>query len=435
MTDLFAGRLSLIGTENAFKVGEDIKRVEERGDTVIKLNLGEPDFDSPVNINDVAIANITKGNSHYTDPQGLPSFRESIGRHLEETRGSAIDPDCIVVTSGGKPPIGYSLLSYVNPGDEVIYPTPGFPIYESWIKFSRGTPKPFKLRESKKFSFDLEDVAGLISRKTKLFILNSPSNPTGGIVSREELDALAALLLDKAHPDFRIMSDEVYDHILFDGHKHQSIISSPGMQEHTILINSHSKTYAMTGWRVGYAVLPSREEAQVFKRWNINTYSCTPPFIQMAAQQALDDEVNRTIVADMVAEFERRRNVIVKAINEIDGFHCIWPSGAFYAFPNIAKACEKLGIIEFCRNRASSDSTFPAPSTVFQLFALYHHGVATLDRGAFGTIGSEGQHFIRVSLASDLDTLQAGVDGLEAAASDEEGARDFMLNTLPSLLG
>ena len=434
MSKLFADRTSLIGTENAFKIGVDIKRVEQSGRKVIKLNLGEPDFDTPVNINKVATTNINNGNSHYTDPQGLPSFRESIAKHLTETRGIEVDPDCIVVTSGGKPPIGYSLLSYVNPNDEVIYPNPGFPIYESWIRFTQGVPKPFELLESKQFSFDLEDVAASISRKTKLVILNSPSNPTGGVVSRNELDELASLLIEKAHPHFRVMSDEVYDHILFDGNKHHSIVGSPGMQKRTILINSLSKTYAMTGWRVGYAVLPSKEEAQVFKRWNINTYSCTPPFIQMAGKQALDEDVNKVIIADMVAQFQQRRNFVIKAINEIDGFHCISPSGAFYAFPNIAEVCEQLGIIDFHSKMGCSKPNFPAPSTIFQLFALYGHGVATLDRGAFGTINSEGQHFIRVSLASNLDTLEAGLRCLGAAARDEKGAQNFMLKTLPTLI-
>jgi aspartate aminotransferase len=430
----WAKRLDRLGNENAFKVGEDIKRVEESGRQVIKLNLGEPDFDSADNINQVACSNIEAGNSHYTDPQGVLSFRESISSHLHKTRGVRIDPGRIVVTSGGKPPIAYSLLSYVDPGEEVIYPNPGFPIYESWINFCKAVPKPLNLVEEKGFSFDLDDVGRLINRNTKLVILNSPSNPTGGVVGKEDLQGLAGMLLDKAHPQFRVLSDEVYDHILFDGHEHHSIINEPGMEEHTIIMNSHSKTYAMTGWRVGYAVLPNQAEAQVFKQWNINTYSCTPPFIQMAAQQALDDGRNAEIVARMVAQFEKRRDAVVDALNGIKGFSCIKPLGAFYAFPNIAGACRNLGILEYCRSRADNPKV-PAPSTIFQMFALYEHGVATLDRNAFGTVDSEGQHYIRVSLASDIDTLTSGVTRLKAAAADEKGAARFMRDTLPGLFG
>jgi aspartate aminotransferase len=430
----FAKRLGRLGTENAFKVGEDIKRVEDAGKDVVKLNLGEPDYDSAENINRVANEQINAGNSHYTDPQGVLPLRESIAKDLAKSRRVEVDPARIVVTSGGKPPISYSMMSYVDPGDEVIYPNPGFPIYESWVKFMNAVPRPLNLVEQKGFSFDLSDVEALVNRKTKLVIINSPSNPTGGVISKDDLAGLARLLLDKAHPQFRVLSDEVYDHILFDGHRHHSILCEPGMAEHTILLNSLSKTYAMTGWRIGYAVLPTKAEAMCFKQLNINIYSCTPPFIQMAAKQAIDDVENQRIAAGMTRQFQERRDVVIKALNQIRGFSCINPLGAFYAFPNISQACSELGIMEYCQSQAGNPKA-PMPSTIFQMFALYEHGVATLDRAAFGGVDCQGQHYLRISLASDIGTLEKGVERLDAAVNDQSGIQSFMNQKLPGLFG
>lgn len=423
---LFAERIALLGNESAFKIGQDILRVESSGRSVIKLNLGEPDFNSADNINQTAIDHILAGNSHYVDPQGLLPLRESIAARLSETREIKAEANRVVVTSGGKPPIGYSMLTYVDPGDEVIYPNPGFPIYESWINFVQALPRPLNLLEEKDFRIDLNELEQLVNRKTKLIILNSPSNPTGGVLTRDDLAQLSKILKAKAHPEFRILSDEVYEEILFDNLTHRSVISQPGMTEHTVILNSHSKTFAMTGWRIGYALLPTRMEAEAFKQWNINTSSCTPPFIQMAAKEALDNPENRKIVAAMRNKFQERRDIVIEALNRIEGVRCVKPTGAFYAFPNIEGVCRRLGAIDYWREKIEQDTKVPSPATLFQLFTLYRHGVATLDRNSFGTIDSQGQHFLRISLASDLASLTEGVRRLAAAASDQIGFQEFL---------
>jgi aspartate aminotransferase len=422
----FADRIQLLGTENAFKLGDDIARCEKMGMKVIRLNLGEPDFNSPENINEVAITNINRGNSHYTNPQGIPTFRESIARRVLETRGVKVQPEQIVVTTGAKPPISYTMMSYVNPHDEVIYPSPGFPIYESWVTFMGASPVPLHLEEEKGFRFDAGDLEKLISRKTKVLILNSPSNPTGGVLTRQDLEGIAEVIRKKARSDIRIYSDEVYEDILFDGHQHQSILSMPGMSDKTIMVSGHSKSYAMTGWRLGYAVLPTVEEAMVFRQLNINIISCTPPFIQEAGKEALDNKATEKIVQAMVKEFEKRRNVVVDGLNRIQGIHCNRPEGAFYVFPNIAGVCRQLGILEAYDKLPATKKAQTSPSTLFQMFLLYHHGVATMDRRSFGNIGSEGKHYLRLSTATDMDSLKEGVRRIEVASKDIEGFRKFM---------
>jgi aspartate aminotransferase len=422
----FADRIKNLGTENAFKIGDDIKRCVEAGKQVIKLNLGEPDFNSADNINRVAIENINAGNSHYTDPQGIMPFRESIARQIRRTRGIDVDPRRVVVTIGAKPPISYSMMTYVNPGDEVIYPSPGFPIYESWVTFVGAVPVPLHLEEGKNFRFDASDIERLITPRTRLLIINSPSNPTGGVLTRGDLEDIARVVRKKAPPAFRIYSDEVYEDIIFDGKKHESIVTIEGMAERTVLVSGHSKSYAMTGWRLGYAILPTVEEAMVFRQLNINIISCTPPFIQAAGKQALDGAENAEIVAAMGREFQKRRDVVVEALNAIEGITCKKPEGAFYVFPNIGGACEKLGIVDFYEKLDPALKRKSSPSTIFQMFTLYEHGVATMDRPSFGRIGSEGKHFLRLSTATDLESLKEGIRRIEAATRDREGCARFM---------
>ncbi len=417
----FADRIQLLGTENAFKLGDDIARCEQSGIKVIKLNLGEPDFDSAENINRTAIEHINNGNSHYTNPQGILPLRESIARQVYQSRGVKVDPQQIVVTTGGKPAISYTIMAYVNPGDEVIYPSPGFPIYESWVTFLGAVPVPLHLEEDKGFRFDADDLESLISPKTKVLILNSPSNPTGGVLTREDLEGIAQLVKEKADPNIRIYADEIYEHILFDGHQHQSLLSIPGMAEHTILASGHSKSYAMTGWRLGYAVLPTVEEAMVFRQMNINIISCTPPFIQEAGRAAIENKENEKIVRAMVAEFEKRRDVVVEGLNQIEGIHCNKPEGAFYVFPNISGVCETLGVLAAYEQLPDEKKQKTSPATLFQMFALYHHGVATMDRRSFGAIGSEGKHYLRLSTATDMESLKEGLRRIEAASKDNEG--------------
>lgn len=424
--DLYSDRVEDLGTENAFKIGDDIRRCEQAGMKVIKLNLGEPDFNSAENINKVAIENIRSGNSHYTDPQGILPLRESIARKVLESRGVRIDPQQVVVTTGAKPPISYTMMTYVNPGDEVIYPSPGFPIYESWVTFVGAVPVPLHLEEEKGFRFDAADLERLITPKTKVLFINSPSNPTGGVLTEEDLKDIARVIKDRADPSIRIFSDEVYEDIVFDGKEHESILSIPGTAEKTVLVSGHSKSYAMTGWRLGYAVLPTVEEAMVFRQLNINILSCTPPFIQEAGREALDNEENRGIIARMVNEFERRRDLVVDGLNRIDGIRCTRPEGAFYVFPNIGEVCKKLGIIEAYQKLPPQTKQRTSPSTIFQMFALYHHGVATMDRRSFGAIGTEGKHYLRLSTATDMDSLKEGLRRIEAASLDTEGFERFI---------
>ena len=238
---LLAGRIATLGTENAFKLGADIQRCVERGMEVIKFNLGEPDFDSAAHINREAIAQIEAGNSHYCDPAGLLGLRETIARHVSATREIEVDPGRVVVTTGGKPPIGYTFQTYVDPGDEIIYPSPGFPIYESWVTFVGAVPVPLQLSEDSGFGFTADELAALITERTKLIILCSPSNPTGGVVAGKDLGEIAAVIRERCRPEVRIYSDEIYEHILFDGETHHSIVSHSQMPERTVLVSGHSK--------------------------------------------------------------------------------------------------------------------------------------------------------------------------------------------------
>lgn len=421
-----ASRIAALGTENAFKLGEDIARVTARGVDVVKLNLGEPDFDSAPHINDAAIAEIRRGNSHYCDPQGLPALRQAICDHVARTRGIAVTPDRVVVTPGGKPPIGYAVQTYVDPGDEVIYPSPGFPIYESWITYAGATPVPLHLREETGFTFTPDDLAALVTPRTRLIYLCSPSNPTGGVLSADEIAGIARVIRERAPADVRVYSDEIYEHCVFDGAQHRSIAVEPGMAERTILVSGHSKGFAMTGWRLGYAVLPTAQEAAVFKQLTINTVSCVPPFIQEAGRVALASEESAPYVQRMVDEFQARRDMVVAALNDIPGIRCQNPKGAFYAFPNIAGVCERLGIIDAYNALGPAVRARTSPSAMFQMFLLYRHGVATMDRNSFGKIGAEGQHFLRLSIATSRDRLAEGVARIRTAATDRTGFETFM---------
>ena len=286
-------------------------------------------------------------------------------------------------------------------------------------------PVPLHLEESKGFRFDAGDLEELITPKTKVLIINSPSNPTGGVLTVQDLDDIAQVIRDKASPGIRIYSDEIYEDIVFDGKKHESILTREGMGDKTILASGHSKSYAMTGWRLGYAVLPTVEEAMIFRQLNINIVSCTPPFIQEAGKAALDNEENKGIVVSMTYEFQKRRDVVVDALNAIDGVHCNKPEGAFYVFPNIAGAIEKTGVIQAYNSLDQVTKGRTSPSTLFQMFTLYHHGVATMDRRSFGAIGCEGKHYLRLSTATDMDSLKEGVRRIESASLDRAGFEQF----------
>ena len=423
---VLADRIATLGTENAFEVGKDIARLEAQGKKIIKFNLGQPDFRAAEHLDEECIRQIRAGNTGYVDPAGIPSLRKAVAEHMKNTRGVHVDPARVVVTAGAKPPIGLTALAYVNPGEEVIYPSPGFPIYESWVRFLGAVPVPLRLREERDFAFTPEELGALITPKTKLIILNSPSNPTGGVLSAEDLAGIARVIREKASPDLRIYSDEIYEQILFDGERHRSIVSEPGMEERTVVASGHSKGFGMTGWRLGWAVLPTVEEAAVFARFNVNTVSCVPPFIQEAGREAYENPKTQEYVARNVRAFQERRDRVVPALNEIPGVTCRTPRGTFYVFPNVAGYCEDLGILEAHAALPESERVRTSPSKLLQLFLLYHYGIATLDRGSFCKLGSEGEHYLRLSIANSMEELEAGVQRMADAAGDREGFQSFL---------
>ena len=422
--NLFAERNTRIDTENAFKVGPHIVRVEKNINPVIKLNLGEPDFSVPEHIKEEIKRQLDLDNTHYCDPKGILSLRNAISNQINETRRLNTNPEQVVVFPGGKPSIGMAQQVYCEPGDEVIYPSPGFPIYESFIRYVRAVPVPLHLKEESNFTFSAEELANLITPKTKLIYLNFPSNPTGGVADRNLLEETAKVILDRCHPNVRIYSDEIYENIIFDGLQHISIASVSSMSERTIISSGFSKTFAWTGGRIGYAVFPSVKEAEFFKTLNINYFSCIPPYNQEAAREALENPLSKEVVKKMVNTFEERRNIIWEQINNIDGITCQKPGGAFYLFPNIAGVCEKLDLIEK-HNRLPNDQQ-SSPANLFQMFALYEHQVAVMDRKSFGQIGADGKHFLRLSIAAETSILEEGVQRLKNASEDISGLDRFI---------
>jgi aspartate aminotransferase len=306
----------------------------------------------------------------------------------------------------------------------VIYPSPGFPIYESFIRYVHAVPVPLHLNESENFTFSPDQLANLITPKTKLIYLNFPSNPTGGVASQSLLEETARIILERCQPDVRIYSDEIYEKIIFDGQQHHSISSIPEMTERTIIASGFSKTYAWTGGRIGYAVFPTVEEAEVFKRLNINYFSCVPPYNQEAARVALESPLSKQSVKEMVETFESRRNLILQQINEIPGISCQKPGGAFYLFPNISGICENLGLIKKHHSLPAEEQSSPA--NIFQMFALYEHQIAVLDRKSFGKIGADGKHFLRLSIAAEQSVLEEGVLRIKNAGEDTNGLDRFL---------
>ena len=426
-TEFFADRTRLMGTENAFKIGPHILRAEAGGQKVIRLNLGEPDGQPPEWVTDTVIDQIRAGNTKYCDPQGLPSLRQAIADSAGRDRGLEISPDQVCVFPGGKPSIAFTQQLYCNPGDEIIYPSPGFPIYESMVRYLGAVPVPLHLKEAEEFTFGPDQLRELISPKTKLIILNFPSNPTGGVADMAQLEALAEVILSRCRPEVRIYSDEIYENILFGNQAHASIASVPGMADKTLVASGFSKSFAWTGGRIGYIICPTVAEAMAFKRLNINYFSCIPPFNQEGARAALEDPRSPAWMASNARKFEERAHRVVDLLNDIPGVSCRLPKGAFYAFPNIeGLLCRDLGAMEAAAALSKTSGKNPAPATLFQMFALYAHGVAVLDRNAFGTLGVENQHYLRLSLASSLPELEQGVARLAAAGSDRSGFRNFI---------
>ena len=379
-----AGRMSRLGTETAFEVLNKARALERQGKSIIHLEIGEPDFNTPGNVVDAAVDALHKGWTHYGPSAGLPELRQAIAEYVSRTRGVKVTSDEVVVVPGGKPIIFFTILALIDEGDEVIYPNPGFPIYESMIRYVGGRAIPIPLREDRDFSLDVNELASLISDRTKLIILNSPQNPTGGMLERSDIEQIARIIGDR---NVIVMSDEIYSRLLFDGAQHFSIMSVPGMQERTILLDGFSKTYAMTGWRMGYGVMRADLATQM-TRLMTNSNSCTASFTQVAGIEALHGD--QSSVDRMRDEFQRRRGVFVAGLNKIKGFSCRMPKGAFYVFPNITKTGWK--------SKPLADAL------------LDQAGIAALSGTAFGEFG-EG--YLRFSVANSLENLQEALHRLD----------------------
>ena len=381
-----ASRTARLGTETAFEVLVKAKALEAQGRDIIHLEIGEPDFDTPRNIIDAAVDALHKGFTHYGPSAGLMELREVIAQYVSETRRVNVTPDEVVVVPGGKPIIFFSILALAEQGDEVIYPNPGFPIYESMINYVGAKAVPIRLREELDFRLDLDELAALINDRTRLIILNSPQNPTGGVLEKTDIDRIAQSIGDR---NIMVLSDEIYSRLIFEG-EHHSIMSIDGMKERTILLDGFSKTYAMTGWRMGYGVMRP-DLATHISRLMTNSSSCTASFTQIAGIEALRGP--QKSVDAMRAEFKKRRDVMVAGLNKIKGFSCRLPHGAFYVFPNI---------------RATG-----WPSKKLADALLDDAGVAGLSGTAFGEFG-EG--YLRFSVANSIENIGKALDRVDTWA-------------------
>jgi aspartate aminotransferase len=371
-----AARMNTIGTEGAFAVSARARALEAEGRPMIHLQIGEPDFDTPAHVREAAKRALDDGATHYAPFPGIPELRTAIAEDVTRRKGFPADPSQVFVTVGGKGVMLYAILGLIDPGDEVIVPDPGYPIYESLTRFVGATPVPIPIRMSNGFRLDVEELARLITPRTKLLIINSPANPTGGVLTRADLQRIAELAQEH---DLWVMTDEIYGRILYDGEEHVSIASLPGMAERTILLDGFSKTFAMTGWRLGYSVVPE-SLIPTYSELIINTISCAPTFAQVGAVQALvgpQDDVDA-----MVVEFKARRDLVVNGLNEIEGIRCATPLGAFYAFPDISGT--GLTGAEFAER------------------LLVEHDVCVLAGTAFGGVGTE---HIRISYANSRENL------------------------------
>lgn len=378
-----ADRMSRLGTETAFEVLAKAKQLEAKGKNIVHLEIGEPDFTTPRNIIDAGIKALNEGYTHYNPSAGIHELREVIAQQVSRTRNIEVNPDQVVITPGAKPIMFFGIMALVNEGDEVIYPNPGFPIYESVINYLGAKAVPIQLREENDWRLDTDELKKLVTDKTRMIIINSPQNPTGGILTRDDLKVIANITISK---DIFVLSDEIYSRIIYEG-DHHSIVSFPGMQERTIILDGFSKTYAMTGWRLGYGVM--REDlAVLIAKLQTNSNSCTATFTQVAGIEALtgpQDEVDK-----MVGEFRRRRDVVVEGLNAIPRISCRTPKGAFYVFPNVKKIGWEV--------RKLND------------YLLNEAGVAVL----FGTsFGKYGEGYVRISYANSVENIKEGLSRIE----------------------
>jgi aspartate/methionine/tyrosine aminotransferase len=376
--------MARLGTESAFEVLARAKALERQGRDIVHLEIGEPDFDTPAHIRDAAKRALDAGATHYGPAAGLPELREAIARHVASTRNIEVSPEQVVVTPGAKPIMFFTIMALVGEGDEVLYPNPGFPIYESVINFVGGKAIGVPLREATGFNFDMEFFERHVSSRTKLIIINSPQNPTGGVLERAQIERIAAVARER---DIPVLADEIYRHFLYDG-DFVSILGQPGMPERTILLDGFSKSYAMTGWRLGYGVMPV-QFAEHVTRLMVNSASCTASFVQLAGIAALEGE--QAPVGRMVAEFRRRRDLIVEGLNRLPGVKCALPRGAFYVFPNVTGT-----------GRSSAE--------IAQRL-LDEAGVAVLSGTAFG---EHGEGYLRLSYANSEANLRKALERMEA---------------------
>jgi len=384
----FAERMNRLGTENAFEVLAVVNRLRAEGRDIVSFAIGEPDFPSPSNIKRAGMRAIEEDKTHYGESAGLKQLREAIAAHIRKTRRIDVGPQNVVVTPGAKPILFNTIMATVNPGDEVMYPNPGFPIYESLIDWVGATSVALPLRESLDFNFDPDEFRRLVTPKTRLIILNTPQNPTGGVLTKATLEAVAEVAQER---DIWVLADEVYSQMVYDG-EFVSVASMPGMAERTVILDGFSKTYSMTGWRLGYGVMPA-DLATWEARIETNLNSCTATFTQWAGLEALTGPQDESQA--MIAEFRRRRSLIVDGLNAIPGFSCKMPAGAFYVFPNVTEACRLLGMKD---------------AKTFQEHLLFEGNVAVLPRTAFGRPGprEEGE-YVRFSYASAAPVIEEGL--------------------------
>jgi len=375
---LLAGGMSRLGTESAFDVLAKAKRLEEAGRDIINLGIGQPDFATPPNIVEAAVKALRDGHHGYTPANGTLALREAVAEDIFKHRGVEVDPGNVLIVPGGKVTMFFAVLMFGEPGAEILYPNPGFPIYESIIKFTGAKPVPIPLYEETGFSFSAREVLDKITPETRLIILNSPANPTGGVVPRAEFDRLVEGLAE--HPRVFVMSDEIYSRMLYDGREHVSLLGYESIRDRLILLDGWSKTYAMTGWRMGYSVWPD-SLIDGATRLCINCHSCVNAAAQQAGIEALRGP--QDAVTEMVAAFAERRKVVIEELNAIPGFRCAEPGGAFYAFPNIAGT--GIGAREM------------------QDMLLDEIGVATISGTSFGAFG-EG--YLRFSYANSVDNIR-----------------------------
>jgi aspartate aminotransferase len=393
-----ARRMGRLGTETAFEVLAQVNRLKAEGKDIISFAIGEPDFDTPQNIKDAATKAISDGYTHYSPSAGILPLRESIARYISKTRGIEVDSDEVVVTPGAKPIIFNSILSCINEGNEVIYPNPGFPVYESVTNFVGGKPVSLPLLEEKNFSFDPKDLQERITPKTKMIIINSPQNPTGGSLSYDDLETIARIAIQN---DIWVLSDEMYCNMVYEG-KFQSIVSIPGMKERTILIDGFSKTYAMTGWRLGFGIM-RKDLATHIARIETNANSCTATFTQYAGIEALEGPQDASLA--MIGEFQKRRDIIYKGLNNIKGITCLKPRGAFYIYPNVTEACRNLGLRD---------------SKELQQYLLHKAHVAVLARSCFGRRNEgEKEEYIRLSYATSRENIIEGLKRIKKATESK----------------